>query len=104
MEQSQHPFSEAGFDDIEAATELFSMLKIDPNVMFPDDITKLNKLAEFVSSFDDGLLRLEGAMRRLSNPSIKPIDHLIGYVNLQNKKLALKGELEKIDNEISLYE
>lgn len=104
MEQSTHPFSEAGFTDISKAAELFEALQVNPTLMFPEDIQKLQHIAKFAEAFDDGASLLQKVARKQANPQIKTLDHVYGYVKLQQERIAKKTELEALENEINHYE
>lgn len=99
-----HPFTESGFTDIEKATEMFSALKIDNQNLRTVDTVKLREVAEFVESFEDGLNASLGVLRRRINGDISPLDHLHGYIRLQKQKMALQGQIEALNKELSFYQ
>lgn len=100
---STTPFQDTGFNSIETATEIFTELSLNPQSLFPQDIAKLQDIAKFINSYDDGLLLVKTAVMK-NNRDIKPLDLAWGYIKLQEKKISLKKDLDKLNEEISLYE
>lgn len=100
---STTPFEDAGFNSIEDATEIFMSFGLNPTSLFPQDIAKLQDIAKFINSYEDGKLLIKTAIMK-SNSELKPLDLAWGYIKLQEKKINLKKDLEKLNEEISLYE
>lgn len=98
------PFSQMGTEDPILGTEVFNALSLSlEDISFPGQQMKMKEITDFASKFEDGMQMIRMAMMKKPG-SIPSIDHIYTYVSLQKKRLGLKGELGKIEEELGLYE
>ena len=99
------PITSAGFNDTLAGAEIFSLLKVDERILNdPREYGKLKEIADFVNMAPDAPSLLRSVLMKSRSPNINAIDHLASYVMLQKKRLSMRGELKRVEDEISLYE
>lgn len=97
-------FSSLGTQDPILGTEIFNTLSLSmEDIAFPGQQLKLQEITEFAGKFEDGMTMIRIAM--MKKPSgIPAVDHIHTYVNLQNKRIGLKQQLSKLEEELGLYE
>lgn len=99
-----HDFSRAGFNDVFEASYLFKLLGVNSLTFIdPIEMSKLHDIAKFVNQYSGSIPQLEGIVRR-NKSQTKPLDHIVGYIKLQQQKQAIKKQLDDVDNEIAIYE
>jgi hypothetical protein len=103
-QNTQHPFTDSGFSDIETAVVLFDMMKLDAENLKTVDSLKLREIAEFIEGYPDGLFVAQNVLRKRQNPDISPVDYLSQYVGLRKSLMELKNKQEQLKSEIEFYE
>lgn len=96
--------SDAGFNDILVGTELYRNLQLSPADL-DDNITfsKIRDIAEFLNNHPDPIFVVNSVLRSNKNPQIKQLDHLWGYVELNNQKSVFEGKIKQLEKELEYY-
>lgn len=97
-------FENVGIQDAVLGAELFDAMRVSvDDVVFPKDQMQMEAIASFVSEFEDGM-GLIRAVAMKKPPEVDMLEHVTRYVSLQKKRMAIRQELSKLEEELSLFE
>ena len=92
------------FQELDVGTKLIRVLDVtEGDLRSPMNESKLIELAEFLNEHPDPHFILEMTKYNKS-PHMNNLDFLVGYTQLNKKKVQLSKELDKVDKDIKFYE
>jgi hypothetical protein len=98
-------FTDLGFNDVFKGSETLRILGIGfEELRDTKTFDKVRRLAKFINMAPDALEIAKQAIGNHKSPHIAPLDFLTEFANLQDKRVNLKQELEKVEKEIQIYE